>query len=383
MQISSERILTTHTGSLPRPADLAGTSLLDPAAPDPGEEQIRAAVAAIVRSQRDADVDVVNDGEVSKKGYSTYITERLDGFGGSAPMGEIQDYKDFPEWAARLSITAGADGESLLSNPACVGPVSYRDTAAVDRDVANLKSAAEGSGATEVFMSAASPGVISIFQQNQHYPSEDDYIAALAEAMKTEYDAIAAAGLILQLDCPDLAMGWNVSHLGGTAEGFQAAIGRRVEAINYATRDIPAEQMRLHLCWGNYEGPHHLDVPIADIIGTVFKARPAAISFEASNPRHEHEYVVFDDVKLPDGKVLIPGVLDSTTNYIEHPELVAQRIVRYAERVGRENVLAGSDCGFATFAQLLSVDPAITWAKLGVMAQGARLASQRLWSKAA
>jgi 5-methyltetrahydropteroyltriglutamate--homocysteine methyltransferase len=229
-------------------------------------------------------------------------------------------------------------------------------------------------------MSAASPGVIAIFQQNQYYGSDEEYIAALADAMKTEYDAIHAAGLVLQLDCPDLAMGWNVAQLGGTQDNFLAEVGLRVAAINHATRDIPPEMMRLHLCWGNYEGPHTSDIPLRAIIGEVLRARPAAISFEGANPRHEHEWAVFEDIRLPDGKAIIPGVIDSTTNYVEHPELVAQRITRYAHLVGRENVLAGSDCGFATFATSSTVDSQVTWAKLAAMAEGAALASAALWA---
>jgi 5-methyltetrahydropteroyltriglutamate--homocysteine methyltransferase len=261
--------------------------------------------------------------------------------------------------------------------PACVGPVSYRDLDAVRADIANLKAALEGADVEDAFMSAASPGVVAVFLQNQHYASHEEYVLALADAMKAEYDEIHRAGLVLQLDCPDLAM---TRHMQGeSAEDFRARSRVNVEAINRATADIPPDEMRLHLCWGNYEGPHHHDVALRDIIDIVFEARPAAISFEAANPRHEHEWTVFEDVKLPEGKVLIPGVIDSTTNYIEHPELVAQRIVRYAKLVGPENVMAGSDCGFATFASLLTVDPAITWAKLRAMADGAALASKDLY----
>ena len=230
----------------------------------------------------------------------------------------------------------------------------------------------------DAFMTAASPGVISFFLTNQYYPTHEEYIAALADVMKSEYDEIHQAGLVLQLDCPDLAMTHHMT-AGESLEDFRRRAALHVEALNHATRDIPADQMRLHLCWGNYEGPHHHDVPLREIIDIVFDARPMAISFEAANPRHEHEWTVFDDVELPEGKALIPGVIDSTTNYIEHPELVSQRIVRYADRVGRENVLAGSDCGFATFATLLAIDPEITWAKLQAMADGARLASDQLW----
>jgi 5-methyltetrahydropteroyltriglutamate--homocysteine methyltransferase len=256
--------------------------------------------------------------------------------------------------------------------------VSYRDFDAVDVDIANLKAAVADSGAEDAFLSAASPGVISVFLQNQYYSSHEEYIAALTEVMKPEYDAIHAAGFALQIDCPDLAMTRQM-RIEESLDEFRKRAKLHVEAINHATRDIPAEDIRIHLCWGNYEGPHHHDVALADIIDIVLEADAAGISFEAANPRHEHEWTVFQDTKLPEGKVLIPGVLDSTTNYVEHPELIAQRLVRYAELVGRENVIAGTDCGFATFASLLTVDPGITWAKLAAMAEGARLASERLW----
>ena len=371
MKLSTDRILTTHTGSLPRPKSL----------PTQGErtsDQLRDAVAAVVQSQLDARVDVLNDGEVSKPSYATYVTQRLTGFGGTGQMPLPREYADFPEWAEKMfGDPALAD---VMRNPACIGPVAYQDTSFVKQDVANLQAATKDRGVPDVFLTAASPGVIAVFLQNQHYASEEDYLAALADAMKTEYDAIHQAGITLQLDCPDLAMGWNVSGLGGTKENFLKVVALRVEAINHATRDIPADEMRLHLCWGNYEGPHHLDIPLREILGEVLKARPAAISFEGANPRHEHEWKVFEDVKLPEGKVIIPGVIDSTTNYIEHPELVSQRLVRYARLVGMENVLAGSDCGFATFAAFLPVDPKITWAKLAAMAEGARLATRELRS---
>jgi 5-methyltetrahydropteroyltriglutamate--homocysteine methyltransferase len=227
-------------------------------------------------------------------------------------------------------------------------------------------------------MSAASPGVIAVFQPNQHYKTEEEYVFALADAMKTEYDLIHQAGLLVQLDCPDLAMDFHIRAHPEGKEAFVKGLGPRVEALNHATRDIPPDRLRMHLCWGNYEGPHHHDIPLADVIGEVLKARPMAISFEAANPRHEQEWTVFEDLKLPDDKVLIPGVIDSTTNYIEHPELVAQRLERYAGLVGQEHVMAGSDCGFATFASMLTVDPDITWAKLAAMAEGASMASRRL-----
>jgi 5-methyltetrahydropteroyltriglutamate--homocysteine methyltransferase len=371
MQRSTERILTTHTGSLPRPEDLpAEISQRTPA-------QLADAVRSVVASQVDAGVDVVNDGEASKRGYANYVAERLSGFGGTSEPVWPKDLDDFPQFGAQMKANQAL--ARRLSNPKCIGPVSYRDTSLVQADIANLRQATAGQDVAGVFMSAASPGVIAIFQPNQFYASDEEYVAALADAMKTEYDAIHAAGLVLQLDCPDLAMGWNMARLGGTREEFIATVAAHVAAINHATRDIPPEAMRLHLCWGNYEAPHTSDIPLGDVIGEVLKARPAALSFEGANPRHEHEWTVFEELSLPDGKVIIPGVIDSTTNYVEHPELVAQRIERYAGLVGRENVLAGSDCGFATFGRSSTVHPEVAWAKLATLAEGARRASGRLW----
>jgi 5-methyltetrahydropteroyltriglutamate--homocysteine methyltransferase len=376
MKRSTEHVLTTHTGSLPRPPALTE----DLQRRDHGEtngagldEQVRDAVADVVQRQAEAGVSVVNDGEASKIGYSTYVKERLEGFGGEGGMeGVPGDLTEFPEYMQR--VMGGLDFEM----PACVGPVSYRDLDAVRADIANLKAAVADAEVEDAFMTAASPGVISVFLPNQYYATHEEYIGALAEVMKAEYDEIHRAGLVLQLDCPDLAMTRHMN-MDESLEEFRRRAELHVEAINHATRDIPADDMRLHLCWGNYEGPHHHDVALRDIIDIVFEARPAAVSFEAANPRHEHEWTVFEDVRLPEGKVLIPGVLDSTTNYIEHPELVSQRLVRYGQLVGRENVIAGSDCGFATFASLLTIEPGITWAKLRAMADGAQLATDAQW----
>lgn len=376
MKRSTEHVLTTHTGSLPRPHELLEALQQRDRGESNGaalRDQVRHAVQDVVERQARAGVGVVNDGEAGKIGYSTYVKERLDGFGGTGGMtGLPTDLAEFPDYMAR--VMGGLDFEM----PACIGPVSYRDVDAVRADIANLQAAVAASEVEDAFMTAASPGVISVFLPNQHYASHEEYIGALADVMKQEYDEIHRAGLVLQLDCPDLAM---TRHMDSneSLDEFRRRARLHVEAINHATRDIPADEMRIHLCWGNYEGPHHHDLPLRDIIDIVFEARPAAISFEAANPRHEHEWTVFEDVKLPEGKVLIPGVVDSTTNYIEHPELVAQRITRYAQLVGRENVIAGSDCGFATFASLLPIDPGITWAKLGAMAEGARIASDSLW----
>ena len=376
MKRSTEHILTTHTGSLPRPPEL--TAALQRRDRGEGEDdgldaQIRDAVADIVRRQADAGVTVVNDGEAGKIGYSTYVKERLEGFGGTGGLaGMPADMVEFPEFMQRVM------GDLDFEMPACIGPVKYKDLDAVRADIANLKAAVDGADVEDAFMSAASPGVIAVFLQNQHYDSHEDYVFALSEAMKPEYDEIHKAGIVLQVDCPDLAMTRQMM-MDESLEEFRDRARVNVEALNRATADIPPEDMRLHLCWGNYEGPHHHDIALRDIIDIVFEARPAAISFEAANPRHEHEWNVFEDVKLPEGKVLIPGVLDSTTNYIEHPELIAQRLVRYGRLVGPENVMAGSDCGFATFASFLTVDPGITWAKLGAMAEGAELASKELY----
>jgi 5-methyltetrahydropteroyltriglutamate--homocysteine methyltransferase len=372
---SSEHILTTHTGSLPRPPELlAALQRRDRGEADVEglDEQIRGAVADVVGRQVEAGVSVVNDGEEGKIGYATYVKERLDGFGGEAGMAGLPaDMAEFPDYMRR--VMGGID----FAMPACVGPVSYRGLDAVRADIANLQAAVDGADVEDAFLNAASPGVIAVFLQNQHYPSHEEYVFALGDAMKVEYDEIHRAGIVLQLDCPDLAMSGHM--LGESLEDFRARARVNVEAINHATRDIPPGDMRLHLCWGNYEGPHHRDVALRDIIDLVFEARPAAVLFEAANPRHEHEWTVFEDVKPPEGKVLIPGVLDSTTNFIEHPELVAQRLVRYAKLVGPENLMAGSDCGFATFASYLTVFPDITWAKLHAMAEGAALASKELY----
>jgi 5-methyltetrahydropteroyltriglutamate--homocysteine methyltransferase len=377
MKRSTERILTTHTGSLPRPEDVVTMlyardkgELADQAA---FEKRVHEATVEVVRQQVDSGVDIVNDGEVSKIGYSTYVKERLTGFGGEAGPLRAADVLEFPEYARRVFRVTG------MKRPACTGPITYKDKAALQKDIENLKSALQGVQPEEVFMSAASPGVISLFLKNDYYPNHDAYLAALADAMKVEYDAIHQAGFLLQVDCPDLAMGRHIQFAEDSLEEFRKKAELHVEALNHALADIPPDRLRLHLCWGNYEGPHHRDVPLRDIIDIVLKARPAAISFEAANPRHEHEWKVFQEFTLPPEKILIPGVLDSTTNYIEHPELVAERLCKFAQVVGRENVIAGTDCGFATFAGLDTVDPKITWAKLQAMAEGARLASQLLW----
>ncbi|MEO7402850.1 MAG: cobalamin-independent methionine synthase II family protein [Burkholderiales bacterium] len=377
---SDDRFLTTHTGSLPRPDDLIKMMF----AKEEGVPidrvalgaRIKSAVAEIVKKQTDAGIDIVNDGELSKPSYATYVKDRLNGFGGASNPLTYQDLVDFPEMARRVF---GDPGRARRKTPACTGPISVRDLEAARLDVDNLRTAREAVRSRAGFMSAASPGVVSLFFKNEHYPTEEAYLHAIAEAMRDEYETIAAAGFILQIDCPDLAMGRHIQYANLTLAEFRKRMHVHIEALNAATRNIPTEQLRLHLCWGNYEGPHHYDVPMKDIIDVVFTARPAAISFEAANPRHAHEWTVFETVKLPAGKVLVPGVLESKTNFIEHPELVAQRIGHYAKLVGRENVIAGTDCGYGTWVGQAAVDPQIVFAKLAAMAEGARIATKLFW----
>jgi 5-methyltetrahydropteroyltriglutamate--homocysteine methyltransferase len=379
---STDRFLTTHTGSLPRPTDLIRMMFareegvpVDAAAL---AARVSAAVDDVVRRQVECGLDVVNDGEMSKPSYATYIKDRLRGFGGESHALVYQDLADFPELARRVF---GDPGRSRRRTPACTGPISLRDPQAAQTDAEVVTAALARAKAGEGFLSAASPGVISLFFRNDHYASHEAYLAAIAEAMRHEYETIARAGLIVQIDCPDLAMGRHIQYARLSLSEFRKAARLHVEALNHATANIPREQLRMHVCWGNYEGPHHYDVALADIIDVVFAARPAAISFEAANPRHGHEWTVFERVKLPEDKILIPGVIESKTNYIEHPELVAQRIARYATLVGRECVIAGTDCGFGTWVGQAAVDPGVAWAKMRSLADGARLASGAFWGE--
>ncbi len=384
MKRSTERILTTHTGSLPRPADLVELlrkrDVGEPVDEHAFDAAVRAAVGDVVRKQVAAGLTVVNDGEQGKPGYATYIKTRVTGFGGQNRVTTAwAEGREFPEYVARRT----GNTKSSFLRPVCDGPIEWRDFAAVRREIDTLKAAVKGAGAEEVFMSAASPGVVSIFMANEHYPSREAYLEAIARVMKDEYEAIHAAGFVLQLDCPDLAMSRHNRFPDMSLEEFRKIVTLHVEVLNEATRRIPPDRMRLHLCWGNYEGPHHLDVPLRDIIDIVLRARPAGISFEGANPRHEHEWKIWKEIPLPPGKVLIPGVIDSTTNFIEHPELVADRIARYASIVGRENVIAGTDCGFGTFADNDWIDPRIAWAKLAALGEGARRATDELWRRPA
>ncbi len=376
---STNRILTTHVGSLPRPDSLI--ALIDEKERGQLKDRVqfdaavRDAVFDTVRQQVECGIDVVSDGEEGRPGYATYIKDRLSGFGGEhrRPVRAIHEERDFPEWAQRRS----SGGPAILARPACNGPIFWNDFEAVNHDLETVKAAASAAGAADVFMTSASPGVVPLFLGNDYYKDEDAFKVALANVLKDEYEAIANSGVVLQIDCPDLAMGRHFVEM--STEEFRKLVARNIELVNEATRNIPPEQMRLHLCWGNYEGPHHLDVPLRDIVDIVLTARPNGISFEASNPRHEHEWAVWQDVKLPDEKVLLPGVIDTTTNFIEHPDLVAQRIMNYARVVGRERVIASTDCGFGTNAASALVDRRIAWAKLKSLAEGAAIASKALW----
>ena len=377
------RILTTHTGSLPRPADLVASM----SALERGEQaddaaltrQIDAAVSEIVDKQIAAGLDVVNDGEQSKPDYSTYIKNRLSGFSGEMERHPVsRDARDFPEFFSAANSHAAL---RVSARPCCTGPIAWKDFEAVRADIARFKSAIARAGLSsgQTFMTAVSPGQAARFLGNRYYKSHEDYLVALATALKDEYDAIAQAGFVLQVDCPDLASGWNNQFADATLAEFRDIVRLHLEVLDHATRDIVPEQLRLHLCWGNYAGPHNHDIPMRDIIDLVLQSRASAISFEGANPRHEHEWHVFREVKLPDGKSIIPGVIDSVSTFVEHRQVVADRIVRYANVVGRDNVMAGADCGFATFAGNQGIHPTIVWAKMSALAEGARLASKELW----
>ncbi len=380
MKRSESRILTTHTGSLPRSPELQELlrSRLDPEEGEKAEyiAGVEEGVADVVARQAALGIDVINDGEQGRVQYATYVKDRLTGFEGEQVLRARPriDLLDFPEFAAQSGVSSSA----TIPWPACTGPIGWKDRDAVQRDIRRLKAAAAGVKAEEVFMTAASPGVIANFLPNEHYPTEEAYLYALADVMKDEYKDIVDSGLLLQIDCPDLAMTrvTQFSHL--SQEEFIKIVEMHVKVLQHALAGIPPDRMRLHLCWGNTEGPHHHDVPLIEIVNIVLRVPTGAISFEGANPRHAHEWQVWQDVKLPDGKIIIPGVLDTTTNFIEHPELIAQRIARYAGAVGKENMMVGSDCGFGTSAWGRRVESRVAWAKLESMVEGARLASQEL-----
>jgi 5-methyltetrahydropteroyltriglutamate--homocysteine methyltransferase len=383
MKRSTERILTTHTGSLPRPDDLLPLIFAKEAGQQADDarfqDQVVAAVFETVRRQADAGVDVLNDGEMSKPTYATYVKDRLSGFGGEGSMGVVSSRTAYGQQAAEFpDFRPPAPAPSVtptLKFVSCDGPIAYEKPEPLQRDIENVQRAADGLAAEDLFMSAASPGVIALFAANGYYGSEDEYLDALANAMRTEYEAIVAAGLTLQLDCPDLAL----PRTGTSLPEYLAETERRVEVLNAAVANIAPEDMRVHVCWGNGEVPRNHDVALRDIVSILFKLRPAGLMLMAANGAHEHEWKVFEDVALPDGKYLVPGVIDCTTNIIEHPEVVAQRLTRYAGVVGRENIMAGTDCGFGTGAGMQVVAPSIVWAKFRSLSEGARLASQELY----
>ncbi len=378
----TNRILTTHVGSLPRSA--AVTDLVfaqergEAVNADTFNHVIGAAVDDAVKRQVASGIDLVSDGEMSKISYATYIKDRITGFDGDSPRSAPKDLEMFPSFLERQSKGGGTP---TYRRPKCVGPIALKTLAPLEDDLAHMASAMALHQPTGGFMNSASAGVIALFQPNEHYPSQDAYLEALAEAMRPEYEAIVAAGLYLQLDSPDLGLGRHMMYKDRTDADYLMLIGGHVEALNHALRNVSADRVRMHVCWGNYEGPHCCDVEMGVILPTLMAAKPAALLFETSNPRHQHDWNYFVEMAdiIPEDKILIPGVIDSTTNFIEHPRVVAERIERYANIIGRERVIAGTDCGFSTFAGYGVVDPDIVWAKLKTLAEGAELASKTLW----
>ncbi len=375
-------MLTTHTGSLPRPEELARLLVAreqgQPVDASALADMIRQAVAAMVTQQVETGIDIISDGEMSKIGFANYVKDRLTGFEGESNPTVAQDVLDHPDLRVRM-FRRNEGSASRYFTPACTGPITLRDKDAVHQDIANLKAALQNAQPAEVFLPAASPGTIAQAMQNRYYPSQEAYLYALADAMRYEYQAIVAAGFLIQLDCPDLAMQRHTRFAHASLEEFRRQAQQNIEALNYALSGIEPEQVRVHVCWGNYPGPHHRDVPLKDILDLLLTIHGAALSIEAANPRHEHEWQVFEEVRLPEGKVLIPGVIDTCSTYVEHPEVVAQRLARFARVVGREQVIAGTDCGFGTFVGASPLAPSVAWAKLQSLAEGARLASQELW----
>jgi len=381
MKQSTDRILTTHVGSMPRPQyvvdQLFAQDKGEDYNPDEFDTVMTRAVKEVAEKQVASGVDIISDGEMSKISYATYIRHRLTGFEiAEVPRATPKDLDDFPAFKQRL---AEQGGTPKYHRPVVRGEIKIKDLAPLEKDIANLKAALTETGATEGFMNAASPGVIAVFQPNEYYENDEDYLQALAEVMKVEYEKITEAGLLLQVDCPDLAMGRHIRFRDEDTETFKKAAQRQVEALNYALQNVPADRVRMHLCWGNYEGPHTHDVDLDEIVDIVLSAKPQAVQFEGANPRHSHEWQIWANANIPDDKILIPGVLDTTTNFVEHPDLVAERIQRYTNIVGKERVIAGTDCGFGTFAGFGAVHPDIAYAKLESLAEGARRASEALW----
>lgn len=378
---SVDRILTTHVGSMPRPAPVVEALFAhdrgEPIDPVAFATTIRTAVADTVKRQVGAGIDVVTDGEMSKISYATYIRHRYSGFvAAELPRAVPADLDAFPSLRERLAASGGTP--SYL-RPICRGPIALRDPEPLAQDLENLRAAVHASGAVEAFMNAPSPGVLAIFQPNEHYGSELDYLLALADALAYEYEAIVAAGFVLQVDCPDLALGRHTRYQRDSDDQFVRGAEERIEILNHALRRVPADSVRAHVCWGNYAGPHHLDIPLRTIQPVLARLDVGALVLEGANPRHAHEWELWSEDRLPGGTVLVQGLIDSTTNYIEHPEAVAQRICQLAARIGREHVIAGADCGFGTFAGFGGVDPEVVYAKLAALAEGAAIASDRLW----
>lgn len=380
MKSSHQRILTTHVGSLPRSE--AVTELVF--AREQGRQFSRDEIARVIRpavqeavsKQGIAKVDVISDGELSKISYATYIKDRLNGFDGDSARNPPADLEDYPNYLKKL---AGSGGTPSYRRPRCVGPITVRSLDALHDDIEWFKSALVNSSHEEAFMNAASPGVIALFQPNDYYPSHESYLEAIAEAMREEYEAIVGSGLLLQIDSPDLGLGRHTLFKHRSLSEYQRLASLHVEVLNHALRNCPPERLRMHMCWGNYEGPHHHDVALEDVLPIALRAKPQALLFESANPRHAHEWIALRETSIPSDKILIPGVIDSVTNFIEHPLLVAERIEKFADIVGKERVIAGTDCGFASFAGFGVVDHDIVFAKLAALAEGARIATERLW----
>ncbi|MDH3747594.1 MAG: cobalamin-independent methionine synthase II family protein [Gammaproteobacteria bacterium] len=378
MQLSTDRILTSHVGSLPRSEAVTDVVFSHEKGDEVADAStiIRDAVNDVVRHQVQSGVDLVSDGEMSKISYATYIKDRVSGFDGDSERDPPSDLEAFPSFLERQARTGGTPTHS---RPCCVGEINVKDMGPVETDIANLQAAIEAHHPTGAFMNAASPGVIALFQPNRHYSSHEAYLEALADAMSHEYKAIVDSGLILQIDSPDLGLGRHMMFKNKPDEEYRKLASLHVDALNHALDGLPKDRLRLHVCWGNYEGPHHHDAPMEVVLPIASKANVSGLLFESANPRHAHEWTVFADADLPEDLVLIPGVIDSTTNFIEHPKLVAERITRFADIVGRERVIAGTDCGFSTFAGFGVVDPDIVYAKLKSLADGAAIASDKLW----
>ena len=377
----SRTIPSTHTGSLPRPDDLiqimwaVGDGI--PVDAQALDQRISQAIDEVVRKQVEAGVTIINDGEMSKPSYATYVKDRLSGFTGESVQSYFfEDLVDFPRSAEAV---AGNPGRRKRSAPACTSPIEVIDKTAAVKDMTELRRAATANSHQEIFTSAASPGVVSLFFGNEYYKTREEYVFAIAEAMRFEYEAIAAAGAVVQVDCPDLAMGRHSAYAKQSKEEFRDTIRVNIEALNHAVRNIPVEQLRMHLCWGNYPGPHHHDISIADIIDIVWTAKPQTVLFEGANPRHSHEWAVMKELGVPKDKFICPGVIEPQSNYIEHPEVVAQRLERWGEVVEPDRLLAGVDCGFSVHVGTTTIDPDVVFAKLASLAQGSELAAKRLF----